>query len=483
MSSAKSDLPDLGPLSPWAPELAETFVSLASDIALVIDEQGVIRKVAHGGAVPLELTAHDWVGRAWIDTVTGDTRTKIDKLLSEVSTTGLARRREVNHPSAGGENIPVAYTAVRLGEHGPVLAVGRDLRAIAAIQQRFIDAQRDLERGYWATRQAESRYRLLFQVATDAVVVVDAASLAILEANQAAATLFDLGIEQLVGRAAVFGFEHRSRPAVEELLTTARTSGRPSEIRARLAGKVTAASVAATPFRADDQMRLLVRVRTVDTPPAAAQALDATLVRLVDQLSEGVVITDPSGRIQMANPAFLKLVGLRAEAELKGRSLLEWLALSPADLAALIQRARSHGLTRSPQGVQVSGGAPLVRVEIAAALLAEGDQECIGFTLRRIASDAAVAPPAPQPRIDDLQAGVEALAQSLGDVPLPELMRQAGALAERYLITAALERSGGDAVAAAGLLQVSRRSLALRHRRQAGTAARPPKSDRPPEAG
>jgi transcriptional regulator PpsR len=481
LSSAKGDLPDLGPLSPWAPELAETFVSLASDIALVIDEQGVIRKVAHGGAVPLELTAHDWVGRAWIDTVTGDTRTKIDKLLCEVTTTGLARRREVNHPSAGGENIPVAYTAVRLGEHGPVLAVGRDLRAIAAIQQRFIDAQRDMERGYWATRQAESRYRLLFQVATDAVLVVDATSLNILEANQAAATLFDLGIEQLVGRAAVFGFEHRSRPAVDELLTTARTSGRPAEIRARLAGKVTATSVAATPFRADEQMRLLVRVRTLDTPPASAQSLDATLVRLVDQLAEGVVVTDPIGRIQVANPAFLKLVGIRAEADLKGRPLLDWLGLSSSDLAALIKRARSQGLTRHLQSVPVSGATVPAQVEIAAALLAEGDQECIGFTLRRIESDAAIAPPLPTV-LNGLQIAIEQLTTSLGDVALPELMRQASALAERYLISAALERADGDTAAAADLLGISRQSLARRHRRHPRAAARAPEPDLPPEA-
>ena len=67
--------------------------------------------------------------------------------------------------------MPVAYTAIRLGEHGPVLAVGRDMRAIAAIQERFIETQQDMERGYWNARQAESRYRLLFQVATDAVMV------------------------------------------------------------------------------------------------------------------------------------------------------------------------------------------------------------------------------------------------------------------------------------------------------------------------
>ena len=43
----------------------------------------------------------------------------------------------VVHGGNGAGDIPVAYTALRLGKGGPVLAVGRDLRAIAAIQQRF----------------------------------------------------------------------------------------------------------------------------------------------------------------------------------------------------------------------------------------------------------------------------------------------------------------------------------------------------------
>ena len=147
---------------------AEAFVSLASDIALVLDASGVVLNVAQGGAAPLAPAAHEWIGRAWVDTVTGDTRAKVHALLKDMASTGIARRREVNHPSATGVDIPVAYTAMQLGEHGPVLVVGRDLRAVAAIQQRFVDAQREMERGYWRTRQSESRYRLLFQVANDA---------------------------------------------------------------------------------------------------------------------------------------------------------------------------------------------------------------------------------------------------------------------------------------------------------------------------
>ncbi|RYF72530.1 MAG: PAS domain-containing protein, partial [Comamonadaceae bacterium] len=186
------DLPDLAALAAWAPALAKTFASLSSDIALVIDPSGVIRTVAQGAGDPLAPMVSGWVGRHWADTVSGETRGKIEHLLHEVTTTGIARRREVNHPLQQGAHIPVAYSAIRFGVNGPVLAVGQDLRAIVAIQQRFLESQQEMERGYWRARQVETRYRLLFQVATDAVMVVDGHTLRVLEANQAAARMFDM---------------------------------------------------------------------------------------------------------------------------------------------------------------------------------------------------------------------------------------------------------------------------------------------------
>ena len=96
MTSPPGHPVDLSALSDWAPQLAEAFVSLASDIALVLDDNGVVLNVAQGGASPLAPSAHEWVGRSWADTVTGETRGKINLLLKDVVSTGFARRREVN---------------------------------------------------------------------------------------------------------------------------------------------------------------------------------------------------------------------------------------------------------------------------------------------------------------------------------------------------------------------------------------------------
>ena len=485
--------PDLAALSAWAPELAKTFVSLASDIALVIDSEGVIRNVAQGGTEPIAPAANAWVGRHWIDTVSGETRPKIETLLKEVAATGIARRREVNHPLTPGISIPVAYTAIRLGENGPVLAVGRDLRVIAAIQQRYVESQLEMERGYWQARQAEARYQLLFQVATDAVIVVDANTLQILEANQAAARLFDTAAEQLQGCHASFGFEHYSRVAVTELLNAARSTGEATEIRARLQGTTTSASVVATPFRTDAGMRLLVRVRAVEAG-AARSALGQTLSRLVDDANDSVVVTDSSGRIQVANAAFLALVNLTVEAEVEHQPLMSWLGLTGQPLTVLLAKVRRDGVARHFESWVRPAGKVAARIEISAALLTEGDQECIGFTIRRSAvrgpqpltlAAASAAPvasglqtasgspldPALSQRIAQIAARLANA--DLANADLAAALRETSALVEQQFVQLALQRAQGDEAAAAGLLGISPARLA-RLRAPPGDAARAP---------
>ncbi len=454
---------DLGPLSSLAPELAKTFVSLASDIALVIDEAGVIRNVVvQGGADGVAPGADGWVGKRWVDTVTGDTRPKIEKLLRELTETGIARRREVNHPLGGDHCVLIAYTAIRLGDHGPVLAVGRDLRAITAIQDRYVESQQELERGYWQARQVESRYQLLFQVATDAVVVVDGETLTIVEANRAAAAMFELPAEALQGRHASAGFEHHSRGAVNELLRRACGTGASAEIRVRLQGIATSASLLATPFRTEGHMRLLMRLRALPSAPPS-QALNETMSRLVDNTSDGVVVTDSSGRILLANRAFLSLARLSVEAQLTGQPLMNWLRLAGWPLAALMAKVRRDGIARHVESWVVAGGSLLEPIEISAALLTEGDQECIGFTMRSIGR-FEVDPPAADHLLGgvplhSLQAGINELALHLGEQNLDALVRAAAALAERHFAEVALHRHAGDIASAAAMLGLATERL------------------------
>ncbi len=448
MTNRPDEPADLSALSELAPELARTLAAIAGDIALVIDCGGVIRSVAMGDS-PLAPKADEWVGREWADTVTGDTRRKVDLLLQEVSVAGVSRRRQVNLPSASGPDIPVSYAAMRLGEHGPFVAVGRDLRAVAAIQQRFVESQQEMERDYWKKRQAESRYRLLFQAANDAVLVIDAATMQTVEANRAASKLFGLPLGALVGQNATAAIESHSRPAVDELLLTARSTGRPAEMRARLACRPEIIVVSASPFRAESALLLLMRAR-VAASLSAESAASSALVDFVERTPDAVVITDSSGRLLMVNPAFLKLCQLGGESEWRGRPIDDWVGSRSATMTDLISQVRRQGIATQVSSWVSGAQGTAVAVEISAALMEEGDQESIGLTLRRLGQPEA-AGPAPG---EDLLRAVEALASQLGRLPMADLMREATSLVERHFLKAALHKAGGDTPLAAALLQL-----------------------------
>jgi transcriptional regulator PpsR len=452
---------DLSALSGLAPELAATLASIAGDIALVIDTRGVIQNVAVGQAA-LTSSAGEWVGQAWADTVTGDTRRKIEMLLQEVSDRGVSQRREVNHPGSAGPDIPVAYAAIRLGAEGPVLAVGRDLRAISAIQQRFVESQQEMERDYWKRRQADARYRQLFQVATDAVMVVDALAMTIVEANQAAGQLLGRAADKLVGEHATLGLDAHSRAAVDELLASTRATGRAAEIRARLEGGAGVIDISAAPFRSGDALLLLVRARAVESQPVSSDAA-ARLADFVERTPDAVVITDSNGRVTIANPAFLALCEAGAEAQCVGRSLGEWLGRAGRDLPALLSEVRRHGIAPRVASTFTGDHGQGVDVEISAALLTDGDQECLGFTIRRM----PVRPHAALALADVLASALEELSAQVGRVDLPALMREATRLSERHLIESALAQSRGNTQAAADLLGIAPDSLNLRMQRLA----------------
>ena len=466
VSTKPLDTPDLGALSELAPQLAQTFASIASDIALVIDADGVIRHMAMG-ADPIAGSGADWIGKPWAETVSGGTRKKIEQLLLEAQTTGVTRRREVSHPTLGGQDVPVAYTAIRLGRDGPVLAVGRDLRAVAAIQERFVVAQQDMERHYWQQRQSESRYRLLFQVATDAVMVINAETLRVVEANAAAALLFGQAHAQLVGQSVLDGVARSARPGVEELLVTARTSGRPAEIRARAAApkhansnsfaQTPAIDISATPFRADNTMMLLVRGRVAST---AADLPSGDLSNFVERTTDAVTITDSSGRVLMANPAFATLCSVSSETDTIGRGLNELLGDPQHALLTILAEARRLGIAEKRLAVVGLAHGLQSEVEISAAILAEGDQERIGLTLRRVNAGAGAVPHA----LGRLAAAIDGLTTQLGQLRLPELLQEACDIAERHLIGEALKRSQGDGALAAEMLGISSDDLELRAR-------------------
>jgi transcriptional regulator PpsR len=439
---APSDTPDLSALSPLASALASTVASLAGDVALVLDGDGVIRSVADGLSPAVSACA-GWTGRRWVETATADTRGKLEQMLAEVQSGGVARRREINHTAPEGAAMPLAWSALRLGRSGPVIALGRDLREVAAIQQRFLDVQQELERAYWQRREGESRDALLDQVAHEALFLLDATTLRVLEANDAALALVRQDRLQARGRFLSELLPATTRAAVGSLLAAARSSARAGEIRARLVEHEAPLGWAATPFRAPQGPRLLLRARREPALRAAAAAREPRAVLLVDA----------AARMHAANGAALRDLQWADEAQVRAKSLTDVVAAESAGRwQAVVERARAEGLVcRVPMGREFE------TPHVTAALLTEGEQELVGLVWVPLGTS--------RPRAAAPAESLHRLAAQLGQASLPQLLALGRAEQERHLIAAALWRGGGDSQEAARWLGISVEQLERRMRR------------------
>ena len=171
------------------PRTTASLIAATADVAMVLDSDGVVRDVAYSAPEPAPAGIEDWVGHAWPNLVTIESRPKVEALLRDATISGPTRPREINHVVAGGRDMPIRFSTIRMDEDGRVLALGRDLRSVATLQQRLVETQLLLEREYSKIRNAETRYRLLFQLSTEAVLIVDDAAERVVEANAAASKL------------------------------------------------------------------------------------------------------------------------------------------------------------------------------------------------------------------------------------------------------------------------------------------------------
>lgn len=434
-------------------KVAANVVAAGGDVAMVIDRGGFIRDLAVNSRDMVNDGFEGWLDRRWADTVTSESKPKIEEMLRDAANGGGGRWREINHPTAGGASIAVRYIAVNAGQDGRVIAIGRDHRATAELQQRLIQAQQTMERDYTRLREAESRYRLLFQLASEAVVVVDASTRKIIEANPAAERLVGGGVGALVGRAFASVFDSASRDDSVSLLAMAQGGGHLTA-QARLKSGGQFYNAAASLFRQDRATLFLVRLTALD---AAAPSPDGErrLLDVLDRIPDAFVVTDENLRILAENTAFLDIARLASKDQARGQSLEVFLGRPEIDRNIMISSLRQHGSLKNFSTIVRNRLGEQEDVEVTAVHVADGDQPCFGFSIRSVVRTPLARPSA----AGELPRSVEQLSHLVGRVTLKELVRETTDLVERLCIEAALELTGDNRASAAEVLGLSRQSL------------------------
>jgi transcriptional regulator PpsR len=442
------------------PSNVAAMLSAAADIVLVVTVDGVIcDNVLSAGDLSPEIFI-GWPGKAWIDTVTVESRSKISQLLRDAAAGAPPRWRQVNHPVRGGADIPVSYSAMRAGPHGHIVAIGRDMRPVANLQQRLLAAEQSIEQEYARLRHTETRYRLLLQMSSEAVLIVDARSGRVIEANPAAANLLRRPVKRLTGAAFTELVGGSEVEKIEAMTQTLRVTGRADDISVSLADGQQAIA-AASLFRQDNTTFFLVRLvpLTAGAEGIVLPRAKSTVIRIIEDMPDAFVVTGTDRRILAVNTAFLDIAQLGSEEQARGEPVDRWLGRPGVDTNLLLGSLKDNGSVRQFQTIMRGQFGTVEDVEVSGVSVPEGDVPCFGLVIRRVprrASDAS--------RRSDraLNWSVEELTKLVGKVPLKELVRETTDIIERMCIEAALQLNENNRAGAADMLGLSRQSLYIK---------------------
>ena len=352
------------------------------------------------------------------------------------------------------------YSALRIGRSKHILASGRDLRTISTLQRRLLDAQASMERDYGKLRQVETRYRLLFQMSPEPVLIVDALTQRIVEANPAAARLLDEDPAALVHRSFTELFNTEGQLALQALLAGRRAGSKPEETRVRLSDSRRDIAVSAALFRQEGASFYLVRLSTA-AAPAAEPTAPEPFSGLVEVAADAMVVTTADSRVLAANRSFLEMAELASEEQAKGQGLDRWLGRLGVDMDVLMANLRQRGAVRLFTTIMRGEYGASADVELSATAMGDEKSRSYGFIIRdvgrRVASKTAAGIGLPR--------SVEQLTELIGRVSLKELVRDSTDMIERLCIEAALQVTNDNRASAAEMLGLSRQSLYVKLRR------------------
>jgi transcriptional regulator PpsR len=450
-------------LSGLSIETNAALLAAAADVVLVIDGDGVIQDVAANAAeLPVTGGERSWIGKAWADIVAADSKSKISRLLKEGDIDSKPVWRQINIPALRGTDLPLSFCTVPVGPKGRMIAFGRDMRAQSELQQQLIDAQQAMERDYLRLRHMESRYRILFDLTSEGVLVVDAKNLKIIEANPAAAVAFGESVRRLMGRNLLDCVDGASRTDLTKLLDAVKASGKPDETDAKVSSGRSKLTLSASMMHEEGGELFLLRVASSQQPQTASgSAIQAALVlRVLEQAPDAFVVTDNSGEVLAANRAFIDMAQLSRPEQALGESLDRWLGRAGVDMNVLLANLRQRGSVRLFATTFRNENGAAIPVEISAVSVPQGDQTGLGFTIRdvgrRLGSDTLTRHEMPR--------SVEQLTELVGRVPLREIVGETTELIEKLCIDAALQLTQDNRATASEILGLSRQSLYVKLR-------------------
>jgi transcriptional regulator PpsR len=455
-SGPSSSLPFDPAIGLQDPGLVASILATAVDVTILMTAEGIIcDQVFATSELPRNLFT-GWPGKSLTDTVTVESRPKIEQLLGEAGI-GTPRWRQVNHPMHGGLDFPISYSAVKAGPHGHIIAIGRDMSNVSKLQQRLLSAEQAVEQEYQRLRNSETRFRVLLQSATDAIMIVDARNGRVVECNPASANLLGRPLKRIEGAVLEDVFSAEDWSDVKVALESLRNSGKTDDIVLLPSDDRQQAVLSFSMFRQENSTYYLLRMvpHAIGTSAVVLPKAQSKVVKIISEMPDGFIVTDTDMKILTANSAFLELVQLASEEQARGMSLDTWLGRRGVDIGQMVSQLQNKGEIRNFHTIVRGQFGAVEDVEVSAVSVMEGETPCFGFALHHVSRQKVNTSKQDQ----GLLRSVDEFTKLVGKVPLKELVRESTDIIERLCIEAALQMNGDNRAGAAEMLGLSRQSL------------------------
>lgn len=445
-----------------APDILGDIISEVADIGIVIDDSGKVLSVLINPNFQVFRALEKLEGTDIRSAMTSESIVKFDERLARfLDKAPDIRPIEVNHADKTKHwEFPVRYSFHHVGPDGAILLLGRDLRPVAEMQQQLVKAQLALERDYESQREYETRFRVLMESTSDAIVLVSLQTGKIVDTNARAVALMGQTRDRLIGADFSSRFESRKRGDVLDRLSNHVMSEAEGPFTAQITGQSRATTVHANAFRVSGERLLLCRIMPVGPSETAVDHLSDNLRQLYQRGPDAMVFTAEDGLILSANESFLDLLGSANDASLKGKSIADFMQRGSVDLKVMAENATRTGKMRV-YVTKVAGeyGSPR-NVEVSVTALQAGATPILAFVLRE-ANRTDLGGSSRDPSEDSMKSVVELV----GSATLKDIVAETTNVVEKMCIETAVELTMNNRVAAAEMLGLSRQSLYVKLRK------------------
>src|ERR1700761_2789831 len=268
------------------------------DVTLLLDMDGVIREATLSPSMSNE-NVDGWLGRQWSEVV-GGAGEKIQRMMKDTQRTGISAFRQITQKFPSGLELPMEFTTVLLGGRAGMLAIGKNLQAVAELQARLISAQQTIERDYWKLREIETRYRVVIEDSNEAVVLAKASDLRVIEANRAATTALAASArrrEGIVGRDFLQEVALKDRAPIESMLRRVKDQGKAPGILVHLGEQGEPWMLRGSLMTSEATPVFLLQMTPIGKSLGTARSEQEDLEDLLDRLPDAVATMDETGTL------------------------------------------------------------------------------------------------------------------------------------------------------------------------------------------